>query len=84
MTFADPARLQLLWLLLPLLGFLALAWRSRLRALAALGALLGARASTHSLRNHRLRLAAGALACGLLILALAGPRLGFRWQQVVR
>jgi len=82
-TFADPSALLALWAWVPVLLLLLAAYRLRLRALARLGPLLLERMSEGALRLHRLRLGAAAAAVGLLVFALAGPRLGFHTQEVV-
>jgi Ca-activated chloride channel family protein len=69
----------------PVLALLAwLMLRSRRAALAKLGPLAAERVSARAMGVHRARAALHVMAAGLVLLALAGPRWGWRWQELKR
>jgi len=81
-TFGSPEWLVALWAT-PFLGLCAfLALRSRARALALLGPLIGARSGTNSRSRARRRLVLLCLSYVFVVVALAQPRWGFRWTEL--
>ena len=81
MTLAHPAWLAGL-LLVPVVCFVALAaWRARARTLALLGNVDALRVPAHVGRARAVQGVAAVVVAAGLALALAGPRLGFDWQQ---
>ena len=81
MSWAEPAWLHGLWAV-PVLALIAWAMlRSRTRALARLGPLAAERVSARAVGVHRARAALRIGAVALLLVALAGPRWGWRWQE---
>ena len=82
MSWATIEVLYGLWGL-PLLALLLwLALRSRRRALSRLGALLASRTSAGSVRVHRSRSILFVAAVALIIVAMARPQWGYRWQEL--
>jgi Ca-activated chloride channel family protein len=86
MQWRDPWSLLGLVLVAALAAFLAWAWRRRQRALAAFVEAALQPVVVPDVDPRRRRLRAGLLVSGalLLVVALAGPMWGFRWQQVER
>lgn len=84
MTWATPDLLLLLWGLPLLLIGVWLALRGRKRALKALGTLVDGLSSRGAATLHAWRLALMLLALTLGVVALAGPRWGFRWEDLER
>jgi len=81
-----PAMLWLLALVPAAVGFFVWALRRRQRALErfAEARLLPTLTPDHDARRHRWRAGALVAALGLIVLALAGPRWGFHWEEVRR
>jgi len=71
-----------LWLLPVLILLLVLALRSRTKALAALGPLVGSRVGINSRSRAKRRLVLLMFSVGLILVALAQPRWGFRWAEL--
>jgi len=84
MTWADPDLLLLLWGLPLLIVGAWLALRSRKRALKALGSLVDGLSSRGAAALHAWRVSLLVLALSLGVIALAGPRWGFRWEELKR
>lgn len=85
LTWQSPGALKWLWLVIPLLG---LAWYATRARQAGLAAFLGARYVPSQWRWHRRRRIAKdvllIVAFGLLLIALARPRIGVELQKVER
>ena len=82
MTFGSPEWLVALWAV-PFLGLCAFfALRSRAKALALLGPLIGARSGVNSRSRARRRLVLLCLSYVFAVVALAQPRWGFRWTEL--
>ena len=85
LTWQSPGALKWLWLVIPLLG---LAWYATRARQAGLAAFLGARYVPSQWRWHRRRRIAKdvllIVAFGLLLIALARPRIGVELQKVGR
>ncbi len=85
LTWQSPGALKWLWLVIPLLG---LAWYATRARHAGLAAFLGARYIPSQWRWHRRRRIAKdvllVLAFGLLLIALARPKIGVEVQKVER
>ncbi|MEL6349272.1 MAG: hypothetical protein AAFV53_39590, partial [Myxococcota bacterium] len=79
--WGNPDALYLLWVLPIAAVLLGLALRARGRALDLLGPLVARRVSANTIPIHRGRamLRFGALA--VILVAIAQPRWGFRWQE---
>ena len=71
-----------LWVLPVLILLLVLVLRSRTKALAALGPLVGSRVGINSRSRAKRRLVLLLLSLGLILAALAQPRWGFRWSEL--
>ncbi len=86
MQFGNPEWLHVLWGLLPLAGllFALLRWRERRLAQFIAPDLWPVLAPERSRARPRWRLACWLLALALLIVALARPQWGFRWEDVKR
>ncbi|HEV7731088.1 MAG TPA: VWA domain-containing protein [Candidatus Binatia bacterium] len=85
-SWQHPTAFAALVLVPALAGFLVWAWRRRAQALDAFVAsgLLPVVAPEVDPRRRTRRAALRTTAIGLLVLALAGPMWGFRWEQVHR
>jgi Ca-activated chloride channel family protein len=84
MSWGAAENLYSLWAM-PLVGlFLLLALRKRRTLLARLGPLVGAALGHRAHRRHRTRLVAMFLGLSLVVVSLAQPRWGFRWQELKR
>jgi len=86
MQWRDPWSLAALGLVAGLAAFLVWAWRRRQRALAAFVEAVLQPIVSPDVDPRRRRLRAGLLVTSalLLVVALAGPMWGFRWEQVER
>jgi Ca-activated chloride channel family protein len=82
MNWGAPDVLMGLWVLPVLAVCIALALRSRSRALKTLGPLIGGRVGKNSRSRNKRRLVLLWLVVGLILSALALPRLGYRWQEL--
>jgi Ca-activated chloride channel homolog len=82
MTLGAPEWLMAQWALPVLLVLGIIALRSRARALAMLGPLIGAQVGPNSRSRARRRLVLLGLSAALIALALAQPRWGFRWTEL--
>ncbi len=81
MTLAHPAWIAGL-LLVPVVLLVALAaWRARAGALAQFGGIAALRVPPHVGRARAVQSIAALVVAAGLVVALAGPRLGFDWQQ---
>ena len=84
MTWGGPEVLLGLWGL-PLLGLLmAVALVRRRKAVAKLGPLISADVGVRAHGRHRLRMWLIWLGLGLVVVSLAQPRWGYRWQELNR
>ena len=84
MTWGGPEVLLGLWGL-PLLGLLmAVALGRRRKAVAKLGPLISADVGVRAHGRHRLRMWLIWLGLGLVVVSLAQPRWGYRWQELNR
>ncbi len=86
MQFSFPIAFWLLWLLPALVGFGVWAHRRRQRAVEAFAAasLLGELMPEVSRGRQAIKLGLRILVLTLLILAAAGPRWGFQWEDIER
>ena len=82
MTLGAPAWTMALWALPVLFLFGVVALRRRAKALAVLGPLIGAQVGPNSRSRARRRLVLLGLSVGLVVVALAQPRWGFRWVEL--
>ncbi len=83
MTWANTGALGFLALVPVMAALVTWAWRRRTRDLArfASPAMLGQLLSPGTNPGRRVQAMLAPLVTGLLVLALAGPRLGFEWEQ---
>jgi Ca-activated chloride channel family protein len=82
MNWGMPEWLVGLWVLPVLIFLLVLALRSRSKALGVLGPLVGSRVGINSRSRARRRLVLLLFSVGLIVVALAQPRFGFRWSEL--
>ena len=82
MTFGASGWLAALWAVPVLALFAFLALRSRARALAKLGPLIGQKVGLNSRSRSRRRLVLLCLSFVFLVLALAQPRWDYRWTEL--
>ena len=82
MTLGAPEWMTALWLLPVLVVLAILALRSRAKAVALLGPLIGAEVGRSSASRARRRLILIGLSLALIVAALAQPRWGFRWTEL--
>lgn len=86
MKFGQSEYLYLLWLLPLLVGFYVYAYKKRTRLLSCFAAsdLVQRLISEVSLKRKRFKTVLLVLGVISLILAAAGPKYGFRWQEIKR
>ena len=86
MSFAKPSLLFLIWVLPPLLGLFIWGGIKRRRILSSFASTKSLAAISPDQSKGRRRVKAGLLLLGIvfLIVALAGPRYGYVWQEIER
>jgi len=86
MKFGQNIYLYLLWLIPVLIGFYVYTYRKRARLLERFASsnLVSRMVSEVSLTKKKIKIILLILSCLFLVLAAAGPKWGFQWQEIKR